>query len=86
MTWGELIVLLLLLHIKPAEVAQFQLPPGQLPREVFQASPTLSRPSRKTQDRHEGLRLACERLGVLPDEEVTGVSEVWVSLLRLFPP
>lgn len=49
---------LLLLHIKPAEVAQFQLPTWKLPGEVFQAGPTLNRPLRKTQDELEGRYLS----------------------------
>ncbi|KAI3372703.1 hypothetical protein L3Q82_023166 [Scortum barcoo] len=48
--------------------------------------------SGKTQDTLEKLclwlRLAWERLGVPPEEleEVSGVREVWASLLRLLPP
>ncbi|KAI3358294.1 hypothetical protein L3Q82_014673 [Scortum barcoo] len=48
--------------------------------------------SGKTQDTLERLclsaRLAWERLGVPPEEleEVSGVREVWASLLRLLPP
>ncbi|MEQ2284293.1 hypothetical protein AMECASPLE_020096 [Ameca splendens] len=45
------------------------MPPGRLPREVFQAQDTL-----------DVSRLAWERL-----EEVSGEREVWVSLLSLLP-
>ncbi|KAI3366816.1 hypothetical protein L3Q82_009229, partial [Scortum barcoo] len=67
------------------------MPPGRLPREVFQACPTGRRPRRKTQDTLERLCLSAG-LGtprVPPEEleEVSGVrEEVWASLLRLLPP
>ncbi|KAI3360411.1 hypothetical protein L3Q82_002252 [Scortum barcoo] len=56
------------------------MPPGRLPREVFQACPTGRRPSGKTQDTLEERlclsRLAWERLGV-PPEELEEVSGPW---------
>ncbi|KAI3363825.1 hypothetical protein L3Q82_001427 [Scortum barcoo] len=62
----------------------FRMPPGRLPREVFQACPTGRRPRGKTQDTLERLclsRLAWERLGVPPEEleEVSG----GVRIIRL---
>ncbi|KAI3354015.1 hypothetical protein L3Q82_018573 [Scortum barcoo] len=59
--------------------------------EVFQACPTREEASGKTQDtlRDYVSRLAWERLSGIPPEEleeVSGVREVWASLLRLLPP
>ncbi|KAI3367458.1 hypothetical protein L3Q82_026314, partial [Scortum barcoo] len=60
----------------------FRMPPGRLPREVFQACPTGRRPSGKTQDTLDAgdyvSRLAWERLGVPPEEleEVSGVRQL----------
>ncbi|KAI3353792.1 hypothetical protein L3Q82_005015 [Scortum barcoo] len=66
------------------------MPPGRLPREVFQACPTGRRPRGRPRTRWRNYvsRLAWERLGVPPEEleEVSGVREVWASLLRLLPP
>ncbi|KAI3377774.1 hypothetical protein L3Q82_008921 [Scortum barcoo] len=66
---------------------------GRSSEEVFQACPTGRRPQGKTQDTLERLCLSAgpgleERLGVPPEEleEVSGVREVWASLLRLLPP
>ncbi|KAI3362656.1 hypothetical protein L3Q82_001730 [Scortum barcoo] len=68
----------------------FRMPPGRLPREVFQACPTGRRPRGRPRTRWRNYvsRLAWERLGVPPEEleEVSGVREVWASLLRLLPP
>ncbi|KAI3360319.1 hypothetical protein L3Q82_014632 [Scortum barcoo] len=69
----------------------FRMPPGRLPREVFQAYPTGRRPRGRPRTRWRNTmysRLAWERLGVPPEEleEVSGVREVWASLLRLLPP
>ncbi|KAI3366339.1 hypothetical protein L3Q82_000503 [Scortum barcoo] len=61
---------LLLLRIERSQLRWlghlFRMPPGRLPREVFQACPTGRRPRGKTQDTLERLyvsRLAWERLG-----------------------
>ncbi|KAI3369559.1 hypothetical protein L3Q82_007768 [Scortum barcoo] len=66
------------------------MPPGRLPREVFQACPTGRRPRGRPRTRWRDYvsRLAWERLGIPPEEleEVSGVREVWASLLRLLPP
>ncbi|KAI3363818.1 hypothetical protein L3Q82_001417 [Scortum barcoo] len=68
----------------------FRMPPGRLPREVFQACPTGRRPRGRPRTRWRDYvsRLAWERLGIPPEEleEVSGVREVWASLLRLLPP
>ncbi|KAI3359361.1 hypothetical protein L3Q82_002861 [Scortum barcoo] len=68
----------------------FRMPPGRLPREVFQACPTGRRPRGRPRTRWRNYvsRLAWERLGVPPEEleEVSGVREVWASLLRLLLP
>ncbi|KAI3360449.1 hypothetical protein L3Q82_002344 [Scortum barcoo] len=53
------------------------MPPGRLPREVFQACPTGRRPQGKTQDTLERLCLSTglgQRLGIPPEEleEVSG--------------
>ncbi|KAI3371761.1 hypothetical protein L3Q82_024310 [Scortum barcoo] len=67
----------------------FRMPPGRLPREVFQACPTGRRPRGRPRTRWRDYvsRLAWERLGVPLEEleEVSGVREVWASLLRLLP-
>ncbi|KAI3355238.1 hypothetical protein L3Q82_018092, partial [Scortum barcoo] len=77
-----------------AEVAWasvLRMPPGRLPREVFQACPTGRRPQGRPRTRWRDYvsQLAWERLGIPPEEleEVSGVREgVWASLLRLLPP
>ncbi|KAI3375665.1 hypothetical protein L3Q82_003973 [Scortum barcoo] len=84
----------LLLHIERSQLRWlghlFRMPPGCLPREVFQACPTGRRPwgRPRTRWRDYVSRLAWERLGVPLEEleEVSGVREVWASLLRLLPP
>ncbi|KAI3353763.1 hypothetical protein L3Q82_004842 [Scortum barcoo] len=54
----------------------FRMPPGRLPREVFQACPTGRRPRGRPRTRWRNYvsRLAWERLGVPPEEleEVSG--------------
>ncbi|KAI3366822.1 hypothetical protein L3Q82_009238, partial [Scortum barcoo] len=54
----------------------FRMPPGRLPREVFQACPTGRRPRGRPRTRWRDYvsRLAWERLGVPPEEleEVSG--------------
>ncbi|KAI3362358.1 hypothetical protein L3Q82_012665, partial [Scortum barcoo] len=56
------------------------------PKEVFQACPTRRRP--RGRPRTMSLSWPWERLGVPPEEleEVSGVREVWASLLSLLPP
>ncbi|KAI3359086.1 hypothetical protein L3Q82_002581 [Scortum barcoo] len=92
-TREELGVEPLLLHIERSQLRWlghlFWMPPGRLPREVFQACPTRRRPGEdRTRWRDYVSQLAWERLGVPPEEleEVSGVREVWASLLRLLPP
>ncbi|KAI3364012.1 hypothetical protein L3Q82_001226 [Scortum barcoo] len=54
----------------------FRMPPGRLPREVFQACPTGRRPRGRPRTRWRDYvsRLAWERLGIPPEEleEVSG--------------
>ncbi|KAI3356330.1 hypothetical protein L3Q82_017556, partial [Scortum barcoo] len=86
----------LLLHIERSQLRWlghlFRMPPGRLPREVFQACvpPREEAPSGRPRTRWRDYvsRLAWERLGIPPEEleEVSGVREVWASLLRLLPP
>ncbi|KAI3369206.1 hypothetical protein L3Q82_007445 [Scortum barcoo] len=85
----------LLLHIERSQLRWlghlFRMPPGlRLPREVFQACPTGRRPRGRPRTRWRDYvsQLAWERLGVPLEEleEVSGVREVWASLLRLLPP
>ncbi|KAI3352329.1 hypothetical protein L3Q82_005297 [Scortum barcoo] len=97
-TREELGVEPLLLHIERSQLRWlghlFRMPPGRLPREVFQACPTRRRPCARPRTTHwrdyVSLELpAWERAsGVPPEEleEVSGVNEVSVSLLRLLPP
>ncbi|KAI3374050.1 hypothetical protein L3Q82_022616 [Scortum barcoo] len=93
-TRRELGVEPLLLHIERSQLRWpghlFRMPPGRLPREVFQACPTGRRPRGRPRTRWRDYvsRLAWERLGGPPEEleEVSGVREVWASLLRLLPP
>ncbi|KAI3356573.1 hypothetical protein L3Q82_017772 [Scortum barcoo] len=95
-TREELGVEPLLLHIERSQLRWlghlFRMPPGRLPREVFQACPTGRRPSGKTQDTLERLCLCLGWPGNASGspleelEEVSGVREVWASLLRLLPP
>ncbi|XP_061740413.1 uncharacterized protein LOC133541215 [Nerophis ophidion] len=84
----------LLLHIERSQMRWFghlvRMPPERLPREVFRARPTGRMPWGRPRTRWEDYvsRLAWERLGTPRGEldEVAGEREVWVSLLRLFPP
>ena len=93
-TREELGVEPLLLHIERSQLRWlghlYRMPPGRLPREVFQACPTGRRPRGRPRTRWRDYvsRLAWERLGIPPEEleEVSGVREVWASLLRLLPP
>ncbi|KAI3368673.1 hypothetical protein L3Q82_025405, partial [Scortum barcoo] len=92
LTYGHELWSLLLLHIERSQLRWlghlFRMPPGHLPREVFQACPTGRRPSGKTQDTLERLCLSAG-LGTpqSPPRKSwrSGVSEVWASLLRLLP-
>ncbi|KAI3360664.1 hypothetical protein L3Q82_002530 [Scortum barcoo] len=67
----------------------FRMPPGRLPREVFQACPTGRRP--REDPGHAGetmsLGLAWERLGIPPEEleEVSGVGEGSVEVISILP-
>ncbi|KAI3377115.1 hypothetical protein L3Q82_000066 [Scortum barcoo] len=95
-TREELGVEPLLLHIERSQLRWlghlFRMPPGRLPREVFQACPTGRRPRGRPKDtllRDYVSRLAWERLGVPPEEleEVSGVQlsrdgRGWTSELR----
>ncbi|KAI3369117.1 hypothetical protein L3Q82_025441 [Scortum barcoo] len=69
----------------------FQMPPGRLPREVFQACPTGRRPLEEDPG-HAGETMPLGWPGNASGspleelEEVSGVREVWASLLRLLPP
>ena len=93
-TREELGVEPLLLHIERHQLRWLghlcRMPPGHLPWEVFLACPTGRRPQGKPRTGWSDYvtRLAWERLGILPEEleEVSGVREVWVSLLRQLPP
>ncbi|KAK3519713.1 hypothetical protein QTP70_002681 [Hemibagrus guttatus] len=93
-TWEELGVELLLLHIERGQLRWlwhlFRMPPGRLPGEVFRACPTGKRPRGRPRTRWRDCvsQLTWERLGIPPEEleEVSGKREVWASLLRLLPP
>ncbi|KAI3363623.1 hypothetical protein L3Q82_001260 [Scortum barcoo] len=79
-TREELGVELLLLRIERSQLRWlghlFRMPPGRLPREVFQACPTGRRPRGRPRTRWRDYvsRLAWERLGIPPEEleEVSG--------------
>ncbi|KAI3369961.1 hypothetical protein L3Q82_024762 [Scortum barcoo] len=83
---------LLLLHIERSQLRWlrhlFRMPPGRLPREGVPGmshqggGPGKGRP--RTRWRDYVSQLAWERLGVPPEEleEVSGVREVWASLLQ----
>ncbi|KAI3360279.1 hypothetical protein L3Q82_014587 [Scortum barcoo] len=81
-TREELGVEPLLLHIERSQLRWpghlFRMPPGRLPREVFQACPTGRRPRGRPRTRWRDYvsRLAWERLGVPPEEleEVSGAT------------
>ncbi len=68
----------------------FRMPPGRLPGKVFRARPTGRRPRGRPRTRWRDYvsRLACECLGVPPEEleEVSRERDVWESLLRLLLP
>ncbi|KAJ0009346.1 hypothetical protein NQD34_001048 [Periophthalmus magnuspinnatus] len=92
-TQEELGVEPLLLHVERSQLRWLghllRMPPGRLPREVFWACPTGRRPRGRPRTRwRDYVSLAWERLGVPPEEleDVSGVREVWESLLRLLPP
>ncbi len=93
-TLEELRVESLLLGIERSQLRWlghlFRIPPGCRPGEVFLASPTGKRPQGRPRTRWRDYvsRLACERLGIPPEEqeEVSREREVWASLLRLLPP
>ncbi|KAI3376132.1 hypothetical protein L3Q82_016651 [Scortum barcoo] len=86
-TREELGVEPLLLHIERSQLRWlghlFRMPPGRLPREVFQACPTGRRPRGRPRTRWRNYvsRLAWERLGVPPEEleEVSGVQARVIS-------
>ncbi|KAI3363774.1 hypothetical protein L3Q82_001205 [Scortum barcoo] len=86
-TWEELGVEPLLLRIKRSQLRWlgylFRMPPGRLPREVFQACPTGRRPRGRPRTRWRDYVcwLAWERLGVPPEEleEVSGVRHTVAS-------
>ncbi|KAK5930356.1 hypothetical protein CgunFtcFv8_026593 [Champsocephalus gunnari] len=66
------------------------MPPGRLPREVFQARPAGKRPRGRPRTRRRDYisSLAWERLGI-PQSELVDVArekKVWGSLLELLPP
>ncbi|KAF7663362.1 hypothetical protein LDENG_00212460 [Lucifuga dentata] len=66
------------------------MPPGRLPREVFQACRTGKRPQGRPRTRWRDYIswLAWECLGV-PQKELEGLAkdrEVWAGLLNLLPP
>ncbi|KAI3373544.1 hypothetical protein L3Q82_022135 [Scortum barcoo] len=69
----------------------FRMPPGRLPREVFQACPT-GGGGLGEDPGHAGETMSLgwpgNASGSPPEEleEVSGVREVWASLLRLLPP
>uniref|UniRef100_A0A3B4BI15 Ethanolamine kinase n=1 Tax=Periophthalmus magnuspinnatus TaxID=409849 RepID=A0A3B4BI15_9GOBI len=93
-TREELGVEPLLLHVERNQLRWLghllRMPPGRLPREVFWACPTGRRPRGRPRTRWRDYvsRLAWERLGIPLEEleDVSGVREVWESLLRLLPP
>jgi hypothetical protein len=93
-TREELGVESLLLHVERSQLRWlghlFRMPPGRLPREVFQACPIGRRPRGRPRTRWRDYvsELAWCRLGVPPEqlEEVCEDREVWASLLRLLPP
>ncbi|KAK5851497.1 hypothetical protein PBY51_023044 [Eleginops maclovinus] len=65
-----------------------RMPPGRLPREVFQARPAGKRGRPRTRWRGYISLLAWERLGI-PQSELVDVArerKVWGSLLELLPP
>ncbi|KAI3356684.1 hypothetical protein L3Q82_003375 [Scortum barcoo] len=80
-TWEELRVEPLLLpHIERSQLSLFRMPPGRLPREVFQACPTGRRPRGRPRTRWRDYvsRLAWERLGVPPGRAGGSVWDIGV--------
>ncbi|KAJ8005185.1 hypothetical protein DPEC_G00144010 [Dallia pectoralis] len=84
----------LLLCIERSQLRWFghlvRMPPGRLPREVFQARPAGRRPRGRPRTRWRDYisTLAWERLGI-PQSELANVArerEVWGPLLELLPP
>ncbi|KAJ7991217.1 hypothetical protein DPEC_G00295030 [Dallia pectoralis] len=85
---------LLLLCVERSQLRWFghlvRMPPGRLPREVFQARPAGRRPRGRPRTRWRDYisTLAWERLGI-PQSELANVTrerEVWGPLLELLPP
>ncbi len=93
-TQEDLGVELLLLHIERSQLRWlghlYWIPPGCLPREIFQACPTGRRPRGRPRTCWSDYVtwLAWEHLRVLLEEleEVPRERQVWVSLLRLLFP
>ncbi|KAK5915715.1 hypothetical protein CesoFtcFv8_001281 [Champsocephalus esox] len=84
----------LLLRVKRSQLRWFghlvRMPPGHLPREVFQARPAGKRPRGRPRTRWRDYisSLAWERLGI-PQSELVDVArekKVWGTLLELLPP
>ncbi|KAL3043760.1 hypothetical protein OYC64_003589 [Pagothenia borchgrevinki] len=84
----------LLLRVERSQLKWFghlvRMPPGRLPREVFQARPAGRRPRGRPRTRWRDYTssLAWERLGI-PQSELVDVARernVWGSLLELLPP
>ncbi|KAK5888302.1 hypothetical protein CesoFtcFv8_016814 [Champsocephalus esox] len=84
----------LLLRVERSQLRWFghlvRMPPGRLPREVFQARPAGKRPRGRPRTRWRDYisSLAWERLGI-PQSELVDVArekKVWGSLLELLPP
>ena len=84
----------LLLCVERSQLRWFghlvRMPPGRLPREVFQARPAGRRPRGRPRTRWRDYisNLAWERLGI-PQSELVNVAwerEVWGPLLELLPP
>ncbi|KAK5868011.1 hypothetical protein PBY51_012458 [Eleginops maclovinus] len=83
----------LLLRVERSQLRWFRhlvrMPPGRLPREVFQARPAGKRPRGRPRTRWRVYisSLAWERLGI-PQSELVDVArerKVWGSLLELLP-
>uniref|UniRef100_A0A8C9X6F4 B30.2/SPRY domain-containing protein n=1 Tax=Sander lucioperca TaxID=283035 RepID=A0A8C9X6F4_SANLU len=84
----------LLLRIERSQLRWFghlvRMPPGRLPREMFQARPAGRRPRGRPRTRWRDYisNLAWERLGI-PQSDLVNVArerEVWGPLLELLPP
>ena len=84
----------LLLCVERSQLRWFRhlvrMPPGRIPREVFQAHPAGRRPRGRPRTRWRDYisTLAWERLGIPQSElaDVAGKREVWGTLLELLPP